>query len=362
MSLDPTTAHKVAPPADTRIVSIVIPTFNRKDRLVRCLDKIRRNVRTPHETIVVDGGSTDGTREWLLGQPHVFLGCEKEDVERHAVSYHEGHEDHEEEALRGEFGDCRAGRARRSISEQALRIPGRRHPATPLSSRPSWSWLGEEFQLVLILEEQREGAVRAFNKGFKAATGHYVMWLNDDAYPLPGSVEAAVAMLERPDLPELGMVAFYHNWHNERNVLDRVEHDGASYELCHVRGYPYANFGLLRRELLAKVGYADERFYFFGFDPDLSLKIQIGEGLKVLGCRQALIHHDEHHDDRKLADLPRGQEDNAKLFAKWNLPPPGAYPDPVPGYRRLMIRYGLSSPPTSDSADPGAAEVIGRHA
>lgn len=243
-----------------RVVSIVVPTFNRRDRLVRCIENIRRNVVEPREVIVVDGGSTDGTREWLGDQP----------------------------------------------------------------------------DLVVILEPTREGAVRAFNKGFRAATGHYVMWLNDDAFVLPGSVSEAIRMLERTDMPELGMVAFYHNWHNERNVLDRVDHGGETYELCHVRGYPYANFGLLRRELLARVGYADERFYFFGFDPDLSLKIQINEGLKVLGCRRALIHHDEHHDDRKLADLPRGQEDNARLFAKWNLPAPGAYSDPVAAYGALI--------------------------
>jgi len=252
----------------TRIVSIVVPTFNRSERLRRCIDKIRRNVPQPHEVIVVDGGSTDGTREWVQAQGDPFEGQDK------------------------------------------LRV---------------------------ILEAKREGAVAAFNKGFRAATGYYAMWLNDDAYPLPGAVEAAVAMMERPDLTDVGMVAFYHNWHNERNVLDRVERDGESYQLCHVRGYPYANFGLIRRELLTRIGYADDRYYFFGFDPDLSLKVQINEGLKVIGCRQALVHHDEHHDERKLSDLAAGQEDNAKLFAKWNLPDRDAYPDPAPAYRQMVV-------------------------
>lgn len=248
-----------------RIVSIVVPTFNRFERLRRCVHKIQQNVTHPHEVIIVDGGSTDGARPWLAGQ-------------------------------------------------SGLRV---------------------------ILEPEREGAVRAFNKGFRAANGHYVMWLNDDAYPLPGSVEAAIEMIERPDLAEVGMVAFYHNWHSERNVLDRVTHEGESYELCHVRGYPYANFGLLRRTLLEKIGFADERYYFFGFDPDLSLKIQLDQGLKVLGCRRALIHHDEHHDERKLDDLDRGREDNEKLFAKWPLPPRGAYADPCPAYRKLVEKLAI---------------------
>jgi len=202
-------------------------------------------------------------------------------------------------------------------------------------------WLARQPDLRIITEAVREGAVRAFNKGFKAATGHYVMWLNDDAYPLAGSVDAAVAMIERPDLTDLGLVAFYHNWHSERNVLDQVSHQGETYSMCHVRGYPYANFGLIRRSLLEKVGFADERYYFFGFDPDLSLKVQIEEGLKVLGCRTALIYHDEEHDDRKLADLSLGAEDNEKLFAKWGLPRPGTYRDPVLAYQQLLVDRGL---------------------
>jgi len=249
----------------SRIVSIVIPTFNRFVTLRRCIEKIREYVDMPHEMVVVDGGSKDGTREWLK----------------------------------------------------------------------------EQHDLRVIFEDTREGAVRAFNKGFRAAIGHYVMWLNDDAYPLSGSVEAAVDMLERPDLPELGMVAFYHNWHSERNVIDRIEHGGQSYELCHVRGYVYANFGLLRRSFLHEVGYADERYYFFGFDPDLSLTIQIEKNLEVLGCRQALIHHDELHDVRKTADIERGDEDNAKLFTKWDLPGPGGYPDPTTPYLDLLASRGL---------------------
>jgi len=204
------------------------------------------------------------------------------------------------------------------------------------SSDGTRAWLAHQWDIHLIPENRREGAVRAFNKGFMAARGHYVMWLNDDAWVLPGAVEGAVEMIERPDLQDVGMVAFYHNWHNERNVLDRVEHLGTTYELCHVRGYPYANFGLLRRSLMERIGFADERFYFFGFDPDLSLKIQISEGLAVVGCRRALIRHEEHHDDRKVRDLEAGRDDNEKLFAKWNLPARGAYPDPVPGYQALI--------------------------
>src|ERR1700761_6977034 len=39
-------------------------------------------------------------------------------------------------------------------------------------------------RLTVIREEHREGFVRAANKGFRAATGKYLTWLNDDARPL----------------------------------------------------------------------------------------------------------------------------------------------------------------------------------
>lgn len=255
---------KPVPP--TPIVSIVVPTFNRFSRLRRCLDNIRQNVGVDCEIIIVDGGSTDGTREWLATQP-------------------------------------------------GLRV---------------------------ILEPQREGAVRAFNKGFRAAAAPYVMWLNDDAFPLPGSIPAALDMLRRGEPLGVGMVAFYHRWHADGNVLDEVEFEETKYQVCHVRGYPYANFGMLRRDFLERIGYADERFYFFGFDPDLSLKIQLGMGLKVVACPRALIHHDEHHDDRKLGDLTAGREDNETLFAKWRLPRPGGYLDPQPAYRALKWSLALA--------------------
>jgi GT2 family glycosyltransferase len=90
--------------------------------------------------------------------------------------------------------------------------------------------------------------------------------------------------------------------------------------------------------LLERIGFADERFFFFGFDPDLSLKVQIDEGLLVLGCREALVHHEEDIDDRKLQDLAQGALDNKYLFEKWALPEPGTYPDPQPGYSDVIRR------------------------
>src|SRR5262245_59687632 len=66
-------------------------------------------------------------------------------------------------------------------------------------------WLAAQADLRFIRETQREGCCKAYNKGFRAARGRYVMWLNDDSYPLPGALRAALAMIERPGLSGVGM-------------------------------------------------------------------------------------------------------------------------------------------------------------
>ena len=225
-------------------------------------------------------------------------------------------------------------RANVSITHELIVVAG--------GSDGSAEWLKTQPGVHAIVEKKRQGATRAYNEGFRAARGKYVMWLNDDSYPLPGAIEAAVEMIERPSLGNVGMIAFYHNEDRERNKLDTIEYQGEKYSIYNVRGIPYANFGLLPRELLARLGYLDERYYFCAWDPDLSLKVQREAGLQVVGCRQALIHHDEVHDERKLGDSAAADEDNRKLFAKWQLPEKFSYGDPAPAYRAMVRQMALA--------------------
>ena len=233
----------MSPDSVDRSLSIVIPTVNRLDLLKRCV-KACRQVELDKEIIVVNDGSSDGTRPYLERQPDI-----------------------------------------RSIH-------------TP---RPS-------------------GACRAFNLGFKAAKKTHLCWLNDDAYPLPGSLEAALDFLNAPGNERVGLVAMHHTWGVKRNWAGRVERDGYCFGVFHVRGTLYANFGLGRRSLFEDLGYFDESYVMFGYDPDLSLKVWSG-GKYVKACPQALIMHDELHDVRKINDLPQGRRDNELLFSRWPLPP-----------------------------------------
>lgn len=55
------------------LVSVVLGSYNRRPFLEQAIESIRANgARAPHETIVVEGGSTDGSLEWLIQQKDVI--------------------------------------------------------------------------------------------------------------------------------------------------------------------------------------------------------------------------------------------------------------------------------------------------
>lgn len=50
-------------------LSMIVPTLNRLDALQICIESLRKHAPAcEHEIIVIDGGSADGTPEWLLEQ------------------------------------------------------------------------------------------------------------------------------------------------------------------------------------------------------------------------------------------------------------------------------------------------------
>lgn len=50
------------------MISIVILTHNRLDKLQTCVQSIRQTTFVPYEIIIVDNASTDGTGAWILQQ------------------------------------------------------------------------------------------------------------------------------------------------------------------------------------------------------------------------------------------------------------------------------------------------------
>lgn len=177
----------------------------------------------------------------------------------------------------------------------------------------------DNFRAQAIEQPDRSGFVKAVNLGLRAARGEYVLTINDDCVLLPHSLANAVRFLLAPGHERVGQVAFFHNSPVSRNIYTQIQLDDVWFYVCHVRGLCYANFGLARRELYEQLDYYDERFFMYGADPDFSLKVWHEAKLTVVPCPGALIRHLELNDDRAIEERARQDEDNRKLFEKWDL-------------------------------------------
>jgi GT2 family glycosyltransferase len=204
-----------------------------------------------------------------------------------------------------------------SCSHEIIVVDGASEDDTPNVLNRAKEYLGD--RLTVIREAKREGFVRAANKGFRAAAGRNLMWLNDDSIPVPGALDQALQQIDAAG-NDVAFLAMFHHWHSMRNIAYETVHGGRLYRLCHIRGTLYANFPIGRRETFEKLGWFDERYFLYAADPDLSLKAW-NAGMRIEPAYGVIIEHDQIADARRLVDAEQGREDNDKLLAKWDLPP-----------------------------------------
>ncbi|MDO9632863.1 MAG: glycosyltransferase, partial [Humidesulfovibrio sp.] len=218
-------------------ISVVFPTRNRLDYLRRAVESLLAELsgRYEHELVIVDGGSTDGTLEYLAGFPTV-----------------------------------------RVVHEDAPR-----------------------------------GCCYAFDLGLRAARGEWVCWLNDDVEVLPGAFDAMLAFMTAPENAQVGMGAF-------PSSRSRQEQD--TFVVRGVWDHPvvYADFGFLRRELLADLGYLDLGFRKFSWDPDLALRVW-ERGLRVAPCPGAHVVHFFAEDALRKEGDANLALDTERLMRKWEV-------------------------------------------
>lgn len=66
-------AESVISRPEKKMLSVVIGSYNRKNLLAKAIESVRINgIKVAYEIIVVDGGSTDGSIEWLIQQKDII--------------------------------------------------------------------------------------------------------------------------------------------------------------------------------------------------------------------------------------------------------------------------------------------------
>ena len=196
-------------------LAILVATYNRLPLLKMVLESIISGTDSSHGIYVIDGGSTDGTIEYLR--------------ELHGI--------------------------------------------TPI------------FQNELI------GATRAYNQVWRQIEGKYSCWLSDDTEVVAGSLDLALSILDSNS--KIGMVGLKMKDVKGPGVVQ--PYMGAISE----HGILNCNHGVFRTKILRDVGYFNENYHTYFFDPDFTASV-LCTGHSVVMTKDVGIQH--HRDVEDIED------------------------------------------------------------
>lgn len=202
-------------------VSIVIPNFNQADYLPGCIDHCWFQTYPDLELIIVDGGSTDGTKEYVKKLPEMLGTQQVEPVVR-----------------MGENGELIKKTCRTYHEDTHAVHPGR--------------------ELTIISSEKDLGRTGTYNAGFRQATGDYCTYIVGDDLPHPHMIEELVSELERS-----GADVAYSDFNiitDDDRILRLVRKPDYSFEQCFAEWFHLGVSTLSRMSMLKKVEFMNEEW------------------------------------------------------------------------------------------------------
>lgn len=154
--------------------------------------------------------------------------------------------------------------------------------------------------ITVIRETDSTGCVQAFVQGMKAASGEYLIHVNDDAEFQPFAID--------------NMIAAIGNRDNVLGAFAIKEPDMPDYGFNYIFDRLYANFGCAKRSLFERLGYWDLRYQMYGADPDFSLQVWNSGGQVIPVQYAKVLHHCTVDSNRKEHLRPLAWD---KLKFKW---------------------------------------------
>ena len=131
--------------------------------------------------------------------------------------------------------------------------------------------LAEEFPEVRLFTHPQNIGIDALNTAFRAATGEYVLVLDDDSWPEPGTIERAVARFEaRPDLGLITCDILEPRTHKRWDLAYLPLHPGHGPQPW----FCFLGCGfLIRTALLQKIGGYPEGFFLYANEAPVAAEV-----------------------------------------------------------------------------------------
>ena len=203
------------------LVTIVIPTFNEIDYMPVCFDACYFQTYPNIEIIIVDGGSTDGTKEFLAQLENEIATKETSAV-----------------LLMDDKGEI--------VRKKCLTYHEDTHCVHP------------KRELKILSFPEDIGRTRTYNAGFEQATGEYCTYIVGDDIPHPHMIEELVYAIETNNVD----VAYsdYNIVTNEGRVVRLMRKPDYDFEECFSKWFHIGVSRLHRTSLHERIGYMNESF------------------------------------------------------------------------------------------------------
>lgn len=181
-------------------------------------------------------------------------------------------------------------------------------------------WCKAQEDIVLIEQGKLYGAVYAFNAGFCAAKGKYVVIANDDIFFVDESIRCAVSLMEDDD--SIGVGCFYQDRYNRPWHVEQMP------AILNGKTVPtyYGQVCIVPRWLGDKVGWWGTEYHTYAGDNELSCNV-LELGYKVVPVPCACIHDSVAQDELRKINYGSlelhpegGHPDTNKWIAKWKRP------------------------------------------
>lgn len=160
-------------------------------------------------------------------------------------------------------------------------------------------------EIKILRDIPRAGYRQAYNKGFNAATGRYVVFLNDDVEVMKSWAIEAVRFMDA-NKKWCGMGAIYFSENGPHG----------KFEIREWLNLPYANFGVISKELGNRLGWFDDYIYTYGADNSLSFKVYLA-GYSISGIPYCKVMHNPVMDLNKQSNLDKQPEDARNILMKY---------------------------------------------
>lgn len=174
-------------------------------------------------------------------------------------------------------------------------------------------------EIDFIRNENNLGFIKAVNQGLKISKTPYVCIMNNDTMPGKNWLNELVDFAETH--PDAGLLNPVCNGHSEKNLTVNgyskelsAENKGRYMEMNQCQGFCM----FIKRELIDKIGYLDEKFGIGGFDDtDYSMRAYLA-GYKSVCVHSAYVYHREHKSFDRLGDRKNIQSTGEReYFKKW---------------------------------------------